>query len=287
MVSLKKFSHYFLILLYALILAVDYTVFVFPNSFAPAGIDGICTMIQDVFNISMGWLSLAINVPLLILTFIFLNREFAIKSALGAVALSIFLIVLRKMDLSWLYYHTDTGSSVVLAPIAAGTIRGILYALTLKLNASCGGVDLIAALIKRKRPYLNFMNIIFVINMLVAVTSYFVYGMKLEPVICSILYAFISSTTSNHIRAGENETIRFEIITSDAVSLCNDISQPLNQTATIMDAHGAYSGANKKVVICVIGKHKAPHLEDLMLKYTDLIIFKSYVNTSITGAGYI
>ncbi|MBR4150000.1 MAG: YitT family protein, partial [Firmicutes bacterium] len=51
----------------ALVMAVNYNLFIFPNAFAPAGINGIATMIQYLFHISIGYLSLLINVPLLIM----------------------------------------------------------------------------------------------------------------------------------------------------------------------------------------------------------------------------
>ncbi|MBR3792225.1 MAG: YitT family protein, partial [Clostridia bacterium] len=57
---LKRFFEYMLMIIFAFLSALNYSVFIFPNKFAPAGIDGICTMIQDVSNISMGYLSLVV-----------------------------------------------------------------------------------------------------------------------------------------------------------------------------------------------------------------------------------
>lgn len=269
------------LMLLAFFSALNYCVFVFPNSFAPAGIDGICTMIQDVFNINMGYLALYVNIPLLIAAFFILNRDFAIKSAVYVVSFSISVIAFKYIDISDFHYTTATGTSVVLAPIAAGTIRGILYSVTLKLNGSSGGVDIIAALVKKSKPHLNLMNIIFFFNLLVALSSYFVYGMKPEPVICSIIYSFLTSSTSNNIRSAQSETVKFEIITADAEKLCADISQKLRQTATIMNAQGAYSGCNTKMVMCVVKKEKAPCIENLLLEYPGCVVFQSIVTNPI------
>lgn len=261
--------------------AVNYSVFVFPNSFAPAGIDGICTMIQDISKINMGYLAFFLNIPLMIAAFFFLNKDFALKSTVYVISFSASLIFLKFIDISAFEYITDTGTSIVLAPIASGTIRGILYNYTLKLNGSSGGVDIIAALVKKKRPHLNLMNIIFFFNILVALSSYFVYGMKPEPVICSIIYSFLTSYTSNNIGSSENETVKFEIITPDSEKLCADISTALNQTATIMDAQGAFSGSDTKVIICVVKKIQVPQLEDIIAKYQNCVVFKTIVNNSV------
>lgn len=281
MQSIKKAVQYGAVCFFAFLSALNYTVFVFPNSFAPAGIDGICTMIQDVSKISMGYLSFFINIPLLISAYFSLSRDYAIKTTLYVISFSSGIIFLKHLDISFLCYKTVTGTSIVLAPVAAGAIRGILYAFTLKINASSGGVDIIAAILKKTKPYFNLMNIIFFLNLFIAVSSYFVYGFKIEPVICSIIYSFVTSSISNHIRSSEKETVKFEIITDEANLLCEQISSKLLLPATIVQAKGSYSGENKKMVICVISKKSVPYLEKLIAEFNNTVVFKSIVNNSL------
>ena len=282
----KKITEYIAIIVFAFLSAVNYSIFVFPNKFAPAGIDGICTMIQDISNINMGYLAFIINIPLIIAAFFVLSRDFAIKSTLFVVSFSLWIVFLSYIDISEFQYVTSTGTSIVLAPIAAGAIRGILYAATLKFNGSAGGVDIIAALIKNKKPYFNFMNIIFFLNIIIALSSYFVYGMKPEPVICSILYAFITSSISNNLRSSKSNTVKFEIITPDAEKLYTDISEKIHQSATIIDGEGAYSGTKMKIVLCVVEKEKIPYIEDLLSGYPDCVVFKSAVSNTLAGIAY-
>lgn len=280
MLSIKKVLSYIFIILFAVLAAANYIIFVFPNSFAPSGLDGICTMIQDVLNINMGFLSLFANIPLLICAYIFLNRSFAAKTLVYVLSFSLAVIFLKDSVLSNYTYHTENGSSTILAPLAAGVIRGIIYFFTLKLNSCSGGIDIIAAIVKKKRPHLNFMSIILVINMCIAFASYFVYGMNFDPVICSIIYSFITSSTGKQIQNGEHETIKFEIITSDADSLYKKISEKLHVPATIMEAHGAYSGEDKQMIICVTNKPTAPFLEQILCDFPDAVVFKSITDNS-------
>lgn len=274
---MRKYLQYPAIAILAALSAANYAVFIFPNSFAPAGIDGICTMIQDITHISMGYLSLLVNIPLLIAAFCLLDREFALKTTVYVFSFSIATVLLRHSDISAFAYHTDTNTSIVLAPVAAGAIRGILYAFTLRLNASSGGTDIVAAIVKRSRPYFNLMNVIFTINMLIALSSYFVYGFNPEPVICSIIYSFITSAISNHIQASEREMVKFEIITPNAELLCMEIFSKLQRTATVMDAQGAYSGTNRKMIVCVVEKQKACALEKLVSVTPEAVCFQSII----------
>lgn len=286
MAGVKKIVSYLAIAIIAVLAAFNYVLFVFPNKFAPAGLDGICTMIQDVLHINMGYLAFLVNIPLIIAAFVVLSREFALKSTVFIVVFSVSLVGLDLIDLSDFLYSTSTGTSIALAPVAAGTIRGLLYVVTLNLNGSAAGIDIISALIKYKKPHLDLMNIIFFINILVAVSSYFVYGMSVEPVICSILYSFISSTVCSQLRSSKTKTVKYEIITSDPEKLCDHITHKLNQKATIIDAHGAYTGKTTKMVICVVPKKTAPFVEEILLHYKDSVVFKSIVDDSVAGIAY-
>lgn len=283
---LKKIMGPTSMVFFGFLLALNYLIFVFPNNFAPAGIDGICTMIQYISKINIGYLAFLANIPLIIFAFLFLSRDFAIKSTIYIISFSLSSIFLKHIDISAFYYKTDTGTSIVLAPIVAGTVRGILYYLTLNRNGSAGGVDIVAALVKRKKPYFNLMNIIFVFNACVAISSYFVYGMKPEPVICSIIYSFVTSTVSNHMRLAESENVKFEIVSPSAEKLCKEISDKFHQSATIIDAHGSYSGNNTQMVLCVVNKKNVPYIENIILKYPNCVVFKSTVGNSITGISY-
>ncbi len=260
--------------------ALNYNLFVFPNSFAPAGVDGICTMIQYLTNTSMGYLSLVVNIPLLVGGYFVVDKVFIRRTAIYTVAFSVFTVLLRDVDLSALEYYTETGTSVVLAPIAAGVIRGLLYAVTIGIGASGGGMDVVAAIIKRYRPHHNLMSIILALNTFVACCAYFIYGFKPEPVICSIIYSFVTSTVYKSVEAARRENVRFEIITDASDTLCSEICNDLKLSSTVIDAKGGYSGTDKKVIICVADKGSVPKLEKLLRKYRGTVSFENMITST-------
>ena len=278
----KRITQLGLIAILAAASALNYAVFIFPNRFAPAGIDGICTMIQDISGISIGYLSFVVNIPLLIIAYRKLNREFAINSTVFILFFSAASAILSKIDISAFSYHTESSTSIVLAPIASGVIRGIIYAITIALNGSSGGIDIVAALIRKKAPHFNLMSIIFTLNMSVAVCSYFVYGHQLEPVICGVLYFYITSQTSSHIQSTQKENAKIEIITPDATELCHEITDKLHLSATVLDSHGAYSGNNNKMVVCIAEKKAISLVKDAIVHFPDAIYFISTVKESST-----
>ena len=63
----KTVKSYGIVMALAVVMGLSYEVFVFPNAFAPAGINGLATMIQYLFHVSIGYMSLLINLPLIFL----------------------------------------------------------------------------------------------------------------------------------------------------------------------------------------------------------------------------
>ena len=113
MKNLKKVWTYFVIALVALLSAVNYELFVFPNQFAPSGLNGICTMIQHRSRISVGYLSLLINVPLALWCYYEVSKPIANRSMVYVLTFSIGLLILDKVDLSDFHYVTESGTSKI------------------------------------------------------------------------------------------------------------------------------------------------------------------------------
>ena len=280
---IKTAAVYFLMVAIACAAAVCYQIFIFENSFAPAGINGIATMIQYKLNFSVAYMSLLINIPLCVLAFVFLNRSFAARTTVFALTFSAALLLLqfKIIDLSFLSYKTDNGTSTILAPLASGVINGIIYGAAIRLNGCTGGTDIFAALIHKRRPELNLIWIIFAMNTAVALTSYFVYGFKVEPVVLCIIYSFLTSQVSDNILRGSRQRIKFEIISPDCKKLSDEIISELKHTVTVVPAKGMYSGRETEMLICVVQKHQATAMEKIIAAHPGAFAYSTVINETL------
>ena len=163
--NIKLIWTYFVIAFVALLAALNYELFVFPNQFAPSGINGICTMIQYISGISVGYLSLLVKV----------SKPMALRSMVYVVVFSVGLLILDKVNLSAFAYSTENGTSRILGPLTAGIIMGFIYSILIKASAYTGGTDFVAAIIHSKYPEKSVFGLTFTMNALVAVASYFDY----------------------------------------------------------------------------------------------------------------
>ena len=276
MKTAKKVLTYLVIVAIAMICALSYEVFIFPNKFAPAGLNGICTMVQYVFDISVGYLSLLINLPLAIWVYFSVSKPLALRSMVYVVTFSVALLVLDHVDLSAFAYSGE--SSTILGPLVGGIINGACYSQLLKASAYTGGTDFIAALIHKNHPEKSIFGLIFTMNAAVAVLSYFVYDYKMEPVILCILYSFASSTLSEKVVKSGRTAVRFEIITDHPQELSDAIIHKLRHSATLIPAKGVYSGRDTNVLICIVNKTQVAALSAIIRRHSNTFAVISQVN---------
>ena len=264
---IKKGLTYLVIICIACICALNYTLFVFPNQFAPSGLNGICTMIQYTTGIRVGYLSLLINIPLAVLVYFLVSKPLAVRSTVYVASFSAALLIFEQLDLSRFTYATESGTSAILGPLVAGVLYGSCYSMLVRASAYSGGTDFVAALIHKSHPEKSIFYLIFAMNVCIALASYFVYDYKVEPVILCILYSFTSSTVSDRLMKHGRSAVRFEIITEHPQEIADAIIHQLHHSATLLPGKGMYLGKEESILICVVNKTQAVALSAIVRSY--------------------
>lgn len=276
---IKKILTYLMIVCTAAVTSLSYQLFVFPNDFAPSGVSGICTIIQHLTGFSVGYMSLLINIPLAIIVFFAVSRSVAVRSMVYSLVFSAGLLIFERIDLSAFAY---TGVSAhVLGPLVAGVVMGTAYSMLVRVSATTGGIDFVAALIHKKHPETNMFWIIFTMNLCIAAVSYFVYGFNMEPVLLCILYSFTSSTVTDKLTKSGRSAIRFEIVTDYPQELYAAIREHLHHGVTMIPGKGMYRDRPVSVLICVINKSQIAPMNDLIRSFPDTFAVMSQVGSVV------
>ena len=265
--TVKKAWTYLVIAMVALIASVNYELFVFPNQFASSGVNGICTMIQHVTGVSVGYLSLLINVPLAIWCYIEVSKPVALRSMVYVITFSLGLLILDHVDLSPFAYSTANGTSKILGPLVAGVIQGYVYSILVKASAYTGGTDFVSAIIHKRSPEKSVFGISFSLNAVIALGSYFVYGYQMEPVILCILYSFMATNVGERLMKSGRSAIAFEIITDYPNEISRDIIRDIHHTTTLIPGKGMYSGRETSVLLCVVNKTQIAAVNRIIRNY--------------------
>lgn len=277
--KLKIATSYIIVLAVALVMAINYQLFVFPNSFAPAGVNGLLTMIQYALGIKLSFASIVINIPLALVCFLVDNKTKALRSLTYSVAFSVFLALLENLDLSKFVYSTTI--STFLGPAVAGLISGGCGYVMHSLNGHLGGTEFVATLIHRKKPSFNFFSVIFALNVAVAAISYFVYDYKIEPVLLCIIYCYFSSAVRDNMNRKYKSAVRCEIITENPDELCEAVIHKLHHSATIFPAKGAFTGRDKSVIVCIVNPSQVTELTRLVTQFPGSFVALSQVSNVI------
>lgn len=285
---MKQITSYIKIVLLAVLLGLNYELFIVGNHFAPAGINGVATMVQYKFGFSIGFMSLIINVPLCVFAYFFVDKDFAVKSLVFCVVYSVSYLIFQRLPLEPFQYIAE--EDTIFPVMIAGIISGVVYGVGFRVNASTGGTDIVAKYISKKDPTRNFFWITFSVNAVVAAISYFVYAQTgingelifdYKPVCLCIFYCFISSYMGNNILRGSKSAYKFIIITSHAEEIEKEIVQKIRHGATRINAEGVYSHYDKSVILCVVNKHQLVEFQDILRKYNDTFAVVESVNEII------
>ena len=278
----KNLGVYLIIVSISILLAFNYQLFIVENGFAPAGLNGIATMVQYKTGFSIGYMSLIINLPLCALAYFLLDKKFAKRSLCFCVTYSLVFLYLQKLGLKDFQYDAQ-GHDTIFPVILSGVISGFVYGVCFRTNSSTGGTDIISKYISHKKPELNFFWITFILNAVVAIVSFFVYAKPdssqnlvydYKPVCLCILYCFISSFIGNYIIKGTKTACKFTIITSYPDEISEEITKTLRHSSTEISAIGSFSHSKQSVLICVINKHQIVDLKNILKKYDNTFRYR-------------
>lgn len=279
--NLNTIVSYGAIIASAILLAINYHIFIIENNFAPAGLNGIATMVQYKTGFSISYSSLIINVPLCILSYFLISKDFAFKNLAFTFAYSFSYLYMQGFDLSYFKYDAQ-GHDTIFPVIISGILSGWVYGICFKHNCTSGGMAIISKYISKVRPNINFFYITFALNAVVAVISLFVYtdgsSVSYKPVVLCIAYVFITNFVGNYMIKGTKTAYKFTVITTHPDEITNEITHILKHGATKISAVGGYTGDEKTVLICVVNKHQLVDFRKIIDKYDNTFSFYEQVN---------
>ncbi|MCQ2385516.1 MAG: YitT family protein [Clostridia bacterium] len=247
------------------------SVWVYPNDFAPDGVQGVATLLQEVTGVSVGVFLVLLNAPLFVFAFTRLSPSYAVKSAvyvLSFAASSLGIRMLKNVLPVW-EVRAESVETLLLIAMGYGLFNGTAYVFTVLTGGSTGGTDILAQLIGFYRPRYNTVWILFLMKLVIAVSSFFVYGMRILPVLVSIVCALFGSLLSDAVFKGQSTALKFEIITDKPFELAAEIMEKLAHGCTALSGKGMYGGKEKTLLICVVANRQKYDMESILSRYDD------------------
>ncbi len=254
--------------------------FKFPNHFAFGGVTGFSTVVSAVTRWSAGSFTFAANMVLLVIGFIFVGRQFGIKTVYASILMSVSLSLLEKL------YPMDRPltSEPVLELIFAIFLPAVGSAILFNIGASSGGTDIIALVLKKYTSF-NIGTALFLADLFAVVSSFFIFGPATG--LFSSLGLMAKSLMVDGVIENINLCKCFNIICDDPVPICDYIINGLNRSATIYEAQGAFTHHKKSVIMTTMKRSQAVRLRNY-IRDVEPTAFMMVTNSSeIIGKGFL
>ncbi len=259
-----------LIVVASVLSTVGLHVFVNPAGFAPSGVEGIAMMTQELTGINMGYVSLAINLPLLLVAWFSISRKYVMYTLLYTLLSSGMLIVAEQIDL----YQYVTETNAWLAVFASGILLGVRTAVMVRLGASSGGTDVLASMVQKRRPYLNMETLISLFCYVIIGLSFFVYR-NLESVLMAVVQMMVFNLAMGAVLKPSRNAVEVRIITDRPEQFKTDILQELAHGATIIPCQGMFTGEQKSMIVTLINLRQMNDLIKISRRYPGCFIYYS------------
>ena len=248
---------YIIIAIGAFIFSFGIAMFTSPNNIAPGGVSGIGTMLNHLFNIPIGSVIIAFNIPLFIFSFKKFGRSF-FKKSLFATFLTSSLIDILPFILEKHYIY-----SPLLASIFGGVSIGVGVGIIFLRGGTTGGADILAKLIKLKHPHLSLGTLVFIIDAIIVVATLFVYR-SIEALLYSTVSFFVTSRAVDAIIFGAARSKMLLIITTQPQQIAKRIMNDIQHGVTLIPASGAYTNEEKTIILSVVRPNEVAEINKIV-----------------------
>ena len=216
--------------------------FAVPAAFPMTGFSGLALIAYRLFGLPIGVMTIVLNIPVAILCYRLLGRQFFFKSLRCMVLSSVFIdYVAPLLPL----YHGER----LLAAICTGVLGGLGYAVIYMRNSSTGGSDFIVMAVKAVRPHVQLGKIIFITDAVIIGLGGLIFR-DFDGVICGLIIDYIYAIVTDKIMYGMNAGKLALVVTDHGKATADKIDELCGRGATILEARGAYRGDPRQMVMC-------------------------------------
>lgn len=241
--------------------AIGINMFTAPNHIAPGGVLGISTMINHFLPfLQIGTINMCINIPLLLMAFKFLGKEFTFRT-LKTVVIS---TILMDYVLAGVTPYT---SNALLAAIFGGMLFGLGASLVFMRGSTTGGMDIVSKLLQLKFPHMQMGKLLVILDVIVITSSAFVFK-NLEVSMYAIITTFAFSQALDTFLYGAKRGKMAMVVSDHSEEISKKIMDELHRGVTLLEGKGAYKGDKKSVAMCALSRNEFFKLQTLV-KQTD------------------
>lgn len=265
---LNFFKRYLIITAGCIIYALGVSLYLDSNKIASGGVSGLAIILSHITPLKMtGVWIVILNVPLFILGAVAFGKRFIFSTLYSTVVSSLlmelFTFIVSILPEKVMQYLPLT-ENIVIAGVIGGALMGLGIGIVFKMGSTTGGTDILVKYLRRKFRYIKTGVISLIIDLIIITISYFVFEHSLYLTFYTAL-SLVATTVALDLVLYGTESAKLVYIITDgehAPLICEKILGELDISATCIDGEGAYTGNERRIVMCAIKKMQYPRLCD-------------------------
>lgn len=266
----------------ALSLALAVSFFYDPNRIAAGGITAFAVIVSHLVPaLETGTVTLAFNLPLLVLAYIRFGKKFAALTIYATTLASALMNIFSSVAANYSMVFDD-----LLVPTLCGAVLDALGLGLVYLAGGCtGGTDIIIKFLRQKYRHMRTGVLSFAINMTAVIAALFAFG-EIEIAVYSAVAIAVGSVILDKVLYG-GEGAKLAFIISDRHAEITDILlTKIDAGVTLLDGEGAYSRKSKKIIFCAVKKQSFSRLREVVKSIDPDAFMIISSATEIFGEGY-
>ena len=272
----SPFRDYILILIGASIMGFAIKNIYDPIGLVTGGASGVAIILKKQFGVPLWLTNTAINIPLFAAAKL-KGWSFIKRTLLATVTLSVSLYVIPEMP----FLMDDLFLTALFGGLITGAGAGIVFA----CQATTGGTDMLAAIIRRWMPHYTLAQILQVLDAAIVLIGAGIFGVTYA------LYALITIYAVSKVSDGIIEGMKYSkvayIISDKSKEIAAAILKEMDRGVTALDARGMYSGNRKDVLFCVVSRKEIAQLKELVVGHDAQAFVIVSDAREVLGEGFI
>lgn len=261
----------------ALVYAVGLGLFLEPNHLSAGGVAGIALLLSQVLPIGTGVLILVLNVPILLLGMWKFGMRF--------MGMTVAALVLSSPLIDLLAARGGFTQDPMLASLAGGALMGVGMGVLFRSGASSGGTDIISKLLHLRFPYIKTSVIFLTLDAIILVFTAAVFR-DIDVALYAAVGILVSTYLMNIVLYGSDEARMLYIVTAFPDEVAALLLKQLGLGGTFLQGYGAYTGDNKRVLLCVMHPKQLPAARELVATYDHNAFMIVAGASSVYGEGF-
>ena len=276
---LRLIKKYLLIVLGCAVYALGFQFFCFPNSIISGGVMGVAMILNKLLGLPVGVLTILMNVPLFLVAWKHFGLDFLVSSLVGMLLMSVLVDLLAAYGFVATY-------DPMLGSIIGGVLKGAGLGLVYCVGATTGGMDIVVKFLRQRYSQINFGTMMLIVDTVIVVAYAMVLG-QYQSAMYSIIAMFVVTKVVDLFLYGIDNSALCFIISDQSARLTEEImSGTVHRGVTILEGEGAFSHAQKHVVMCVVKRTQLPELRRLVKGVDEKAFFVVTDAKNVFGKGF-